>query len=226
MENNDFDLSLPISKKYKIKCIVLGDHACGKTTMTNLFSNGRIDPMVTSTIGIGFSGKDIIVDEYPEQKFILQIWDTAGSERFRSIVKSYMRDVEICIYVYDITRRETFDNLEFWKELVDGQTKFKYIPINIILGLKTDLLYPQVSREEALEKADKFKAKLFTFSCVESNSYSMVNRMFHQIVTTYHKTILKSYNKGWSIPDHIYVKTEEEEMLESRRVLKDFCCYQ
>jgi Ras-related protein Rab-14 len=81
----------------------------------------------------------------------LQIWDTAGQERFRSVTKSYYRGAAGAILVYDITQRDTFDNIPRWLDDVRHATA----PHTVIylVGNKSDL---EASRQVTLEEAQKF----------------------------------------------------------------------
>jgi len=130
--------------KYLFKYIVVGDTAVGKSCLLLQFTDKRFQPVHDLTIGVEFGSRMINIEGHQVK---LQIWDTAGQEKFRSITRSYYRGTAGALLVYDITRRETFDHLTEWLE--DCR---KYSNPNIVImliGNKCDLEEKRVvSREE------------------------------------------------------------------------------
>ena len=90
------------------KIVLIGDSDVGKTSMLLRFSD-NIFCNNPCTVGIDFKIKTLKVDNHIIK---MQIWDTAGQERFKSITKNYLRNAHCCIAVYDITRMESFINVE------------------------------------------------------------------------------------------------------------------
>jgi len=223
MEDITLEEENPFASEYVVKCILLGDHGCGKTTMTHLYELEELPEKSMATIGIEFGSKKIHIPDH-DQTVKVQIWDTAGSERFKSIIKSYMRNVDIAFFVFDVSRRYTFEDLDMWKKELIKTQQYKHIPIVALVGCKMDLIDKQVTMKEMQKKAKEFKAKLFTISCFQDNSYSMINRMFYETAKKYHETILKNYKAGWAIPEHVFDKDIEEEQINLMK--NNFCCYQ
>ena len=89
----------PLSKH---KCVFLGDQGTGKTSIIKSFMYGAFDHNYQATIGIDFLSKTMYLDDRTVR---LQIWDSAGQERFRSLIPSYIRDSSVAVVVYDITSR-------------------------------------------------------------------------------------------------------------------------
>uniref|UniRef100_A0A6B2LKG2 Uncharacterized protein n=1 Tax=Arcella intermedia TaxID=1963864 RepID=A0A6B2LKG2_9EUKA len=116
------------------------------------FTDKRFIPQHDLTIGVEFGSRTINIDS---NQVKLQIWDTAGQEKFRSITRSYYRGAAGALLVYDITRRETFEHLSTWLE-----DCLKYSNGNIVItviGNKCDLEgNRQVTREEGEEFARKY----------------------------------------------------------------------
>jgi Ras-related protein Rab-2A len=120
--------------KHLFKYIIVGDTAVGKSCLLQQFTDNRFQPVHDLTIGVEFGSKTIMIDNNAVK---LQIWDTAGQEKFRSITRSYYRGAAGCLLVYDITRKETFDHLQSWLE---DCRKYASQNITIILvGNKADL---------------------------------------------------------------------------------------
>jgi len=133
------------NQPYKyFKYIIVGDTAVGKSCLLLQFTDKRFQPVHDLTIGVEFGSRTINIDG---KQVKLQIWDTAGQEKFRSITRSYYRGTSGALLVYDITRRETFDHLVEWLE--DCR---KYSNPNIVImliGNKSDLEEKRaVSKEE------------------------------------------------------------------------------
>jgi GTPase SAR1 family protein len=80
----------------------LGDQGTGKTSIIKAFMYGSFDHNYQATIGIDFLSKTMYLDDRTVR---LQIWDSAGQERFRSLIPSYIRDSSVAVVVYDITSR-------------------------------------------------------------------------------------------------------------------------
>ena len=101
---------------YELKLTFVGDAGVGKTSLIEQLINRKFSQEVPSTIGGGNFIKRITINQ---KKCQLSIWDTAGQERFRSLSKIYLKNSNIVIYVYDITKRETFDNItKNWTHII------------------------------------------------------------------------------------------------------------
>jgi len=137
--------------KYLFKYIIVGDTAVGKSCLLLQFTDKRFQAQHDLTIGVEFGSRTISIDQ---QQVKLQIWDTAGQEKFRSITRSYYRGAAGALLVYDVTRRETFEHVTGWLE---DCIKYSSASIVIMLiGNKSDLdPQRQVTRQEGEEFAKK-----------------------------------------------------------------------
>ena len=119
------------------KVVILGEPGVGKTSIISRYITNQFFPVVISTTGASYSTKLLKIDN---DKIKFQIWDTAGQERFRSLAKIFYQNAVAVILVYDITIRDTFEQLkEYWiKEIKENA------PPDIILAL-------------AANKSDKYK---------------------------------------------------------------------
>ena len=100
-----------VEYKHNFKFIVIGSSGVGKTSLLKRLIDDTFSQENSSTIGVEYLSTVIEIDGQPIK---LQIWDTAGQEKFRSIAKSYFRHAVGVILVYDITERKSFDDLSFW----------------------------------------------------------------------------------------------------------------
>lgn len=90
------------------KVVIVGNANTGKTSILNRYVFGKFENNLPSTIGVEFTHKDAGDDTK------LVFWDTAGQERFQSLMSSYYRGANAIMFVFDVTNRESFLNLERW----------------------------------------------------------------------------------------------------------------
>ena len=133
-----------------LKILVLGDITVGKTTLILKYVDNFSPEVYISTVGVDYKTKNIV---YNNAKVILQIWDTAGQERYKVITKSFIKGTDGIIFMYDITKKESFINLKKWieeteEENPDGTQK-------IIVGNKIDIEENRQVTEEMKEKLSK-----------------------------------------------------------------------
>ena len=118
-----------------LKICIIGDSSVGKTNVLFKFIEGQFSPLHVATIGFDYKSK-IITLPSSKKKVKLQIWDTAGQEKYMSMNKSLFQRVQGIILMYDITNRATFERLQIWLNLIKQMTN--EIPI-ILVGNKLDL---------------------------------------------------------------------------------------
>ncbi|KAJ8482471.1 hypothetical protein ONZ45_g14932 [Pleurotus djamor] len=129
-----------ISWHYVFKFIITGDAAVGKSSLLIRLTDQRFLVNPDPTLGVEFGSKLIEIPE--ENKVIkLQCWDTAGTESFRSITRSYYRGAAGCLLVYDVTSRKSFTNARAW--LADVREHADPHLTCILVGNKVDLCEPQ-----------------------------------------------------------------------------------
>jgi small GTP-binding protein len=102
---------LPVEYKHDFKFIVIGSSGVGKTSLLKRLIEDQFIPETPATVGVEYVTTTLEIDG---QSIKLQIWDTAGQEKFRSIAKSYFRHAVGAILVFDITDRRSFDDLTIW----------------------------------------------------------------------------------------------------------------
>ena len=100
------------NKKQFLKIVILGDSGVGKTTLLQQYVNQKVG-MSKPTIGADFQKKEVMIDN---QQVNLQIWDTAGQEKFQSLGYAFYRGADSCALVFDLTNQKSFDNLTKWKD--------------------------------------------------------------------------------------------------------------
>eukprot|EP01120_Amphizonella_sp_Union-15-10_P003899 TRINITY_DN1434_c0_g1_i1.p1 TRINITY_DN1434_c0_g1~~TRINITY_DN1434_c0_g1_i1.p1 ORF type:complete len:202 (-),score=30.01 TRINITY_DN1434_c0_g1_i1:34-639(-) len=93
------------------KLVVIGESGVGKSSLLVRYTSKTFSSKFVSTVGVEFHEKELLLNE---QLVKLQIWDTGGQERFRTITNNYYRGSHGIVIVYDITNKESFDNLSTW----------------------------------------------------------------------------------------------------------------
>ena len=156
------------NKDDEIRCktILVGDSGVGKTTIIGRYIN-KFNPNEKTTIGASFTNK---LETIGDKKIIFEIWDTAGQERFRSINSIFYQDAYICIMVYDITKRKSFDSLkEYWyKAVKEGGIEGI---IFHVAGNKIDLFEDEeVERNDVKNYCDNINCDFNFISAIE-NTY-------------------------------------------------------
>ena len=167
---------------YKIKFIIIGDTCVGKTKIVYRFVKGEFQNKYQATIGMDYSSSNL---EINGKLFHLQLWDTGGSERFRSITQAYYRNAICALIVYDITNQKSFESISQWIEDCNKYTNEKIIMI--LVGNKTDLEdQREVSQQIGREKANN-NMMLF-FECSALNGHNIEN-IFYEACNTISKNI-------------------------------------
>jgi len=156
-----------------IKLLIIGDSSVGKTCLLQKFCDGIYADTHIATIGIDFKIKTIDVEN---KKIKMQIWDTAGQEKFKSIVQTYYKGAMGIIVVYSIGDRRSFSNVEAWMKQIK-QNAAPDIAI-ILVGNKSDLPDRQVEASDGEDLARRHKIKFFETSAKEGYN---VNQAFMEI---------------------------------------------
>ena len=139
------------SFEYVFKYIIVGDPSVGKSCILNQFLNGAFTEDYDITVGVEFGAKTI---SFSNKRVKLQIWDTAGQDSFKSITRAYYRGSAAALICYDITSKETFENLESW--LDECKENGNPEMMLALVGNKTDL---EDEREVTVEEGKSFAKK-------------------------------------------------------------------
>ena len=132
----------------KYKLIFLGDQGVGKSCILNRFMNDTFTEDYQATIGLDFQSKNVQIDN---QDIHLLLYDTAGQEKFRSLIPMYTRDANIILLVYDISSKDSFIHLPDWLQDLNNINKDDII--FALVGNKIDL---SEKREVTLEEGQKY----------------------------------------------------------------------
>ena len=163
----------------KLKFVIIGETQVGKTSLINQYLNNQFEGDYLMTIGNDKTTKEITIDE---KKVTLEIWDTIGNETLRAANKIFMKNTNIALMVYDITNRDSFDNLnQFYEELISINTENKMI-IGVTAN-KSDLYEDAcVNKEEGEEYAKTIKASFFESTATDHEN---VENIFNELTKDY-----------------------------------------
>ena len=173
----------------KIKIMVIGETRVGKTALIKKYTKNDFGGVYLTTVGIDFQEKIINVED---KSIKLQIWDTAGEERFRNIAKNYFHTSDGFLLVYDISCRDSFEKLSFWLEQIrlnaPEHTKC------IVAGNKCDLEEKrEVNKNEGEDFSKENNINFFETSAKEGTN---VNEIFQVLANEIIKEIQKNGEKN------------------------------
>ena len=162
------------------KVVLVGESGVGKTSIISQFIDQNFQEDQQSTTGGAFSTKSVVCDGGKILKF--EIWDTAGQERYRSLTTMFYKDANAAIMVYDVTRKDSFEELQnYWAKQIKESS-----PENIILVIaanKSDLIeYETVDEGEARDFAKEISAIFISTSAKNSEG---INNLFEEIAKKY-----------------------------------------
>ena len=129
-----------------INIMTLGNSSVGKTSYIIKYTDNYFSETSVATIGVEFKEHEI---NFKNKKIKLQIWDTSGQERFRSITETFYRGADGVLFVFDVTNKDSFDNMKMWlmdDHIVNLDAK------KILVGNKIDLVDQRVVNKESMDK--------------------------------------------------------------------------
>ncbi|EYC22731.1 hypothetical protein Y032_0016g2918 [Ancylostoma ceylanicum] len=176
----DVDVSVSIPKT-RAKVVVVGSSGVGKTSVIYRHRFGNRSAPFTSTIGASFVECEV---ETSYENISLQIWDTAGQERFRCMVPMYMRNSVAAVIMYDITNRQSFEDVDKWSEELRKCCGIAD-PVVVLIGNKCDLFDKRkVSTAEGQAKALSLDARFYEISAEKPITFSlMLEDLCHDLLS-------------------------------------------
>lgn len=140
---------------------MIGNASVGKTALIMRYINKTYKATYDETVGAAFHTFQAKIDG---QQITIQVWDTAGQEKYRSLGPVYYRNTSAAILVYDITDRQSFLDLNLWIDTF--RTTVGEDPMIFIVGNKIDLDTIQVDPSEGQQFADEQGFPFFSTSAV------------------------------------------------------------
>ena len=154
---------------YLFKVLLIGDSSVGKTSDLLRYVDNTFNPEFQTTIGVDFK---ISTFQLNSKIIKLQLWDTAGQDRFKNIVASYYRGAHGIILTFDITNSTSFQNINRWYDEAQNYLQ-KSVP-KLLIGNKADLSSQRTVRaEDAKELADRLGIEYIETSAKNSQNVKM-----------------------------------------------------
>lgn len=184
------NFGVPVKLSFSAKVCLLGDGAVGKTSLKDRFTGGGFRSDYFPTIGTDLVSTKITLEtEEGSKDLIFQIWDIAGQPRFNQVRSFYYRRAVGALLVFDVSRPETMQNLEFWMSELFANASTERLTL-AVMGNKVDLRDKEdcISSEAASKyvnqematKCDKLGAKIFYIESSAKTGFN-VDRAFHEL---------------------------------------------
>ena len=175
-----------IDYNYLLKYIIIGDTAVGKSNILTQYVYEKFNEVFQPTLGVEFAAKNAVIDN---KIYRIQIWDTAGAESFRSITRAYYKNSVCAFIVYDITKRETFENVQVW--LDDIKNQCPQTVLLVLVGNKLDL---ENERQISYEEGESFAQKnnMYFFETSAKTGVNIEN-LFLKSVETINERIQEDF---------------------------------
>ena len=154
MSKNDYD--------EKCRLLIIGDAFVGKTSFLSMYANGIFNLAYLATTSLEFFRKD---DEINNKIVRIELWDSAGTEKFHSLTSGFFRNAQGIMVMFDVTNPTSFENIRNWTESIKMHlsSELNSIPV-IIIGNKIDLLEREIKTDEAKKYCKELGFKYFETS--------------------------------------------------------------
>ena len=161
-----------------IKVKTVGDSNVGKSSIVLRFVDDTFTGQMTPTIGVEYKSK---IFEVYQKKVKATIWDTAGAERYRTITSNYYRGSHAIIFVYDVTERSSFENIEkYWLKEVKEYFPNTQEIVMMLVGNKIDNIHGRAVTENEGEELARRNGMMF----IETSAKEKIgiNEAFEEVV--------------------------------------------
>ena len=198
------------------KVVLIGDMKVGKTNIVSRYIKNEFNKDSMSTIGVEFGSKELVIEGHNVK---VQIWDTAGQEKYKSITNAYYKGAKGAFVVYDITNKNSFDNADNWLNNLRASADKKCSII--LIGNKSDL---ENKREVSIEQGEE-KAKNSEIAFMETSALSGDNIdkafeiMINEAYKICHSEMLADVNIDIGKSDELSLKRPKEETPDNKK-----CC--
>ena len=228
-QNENYSSNSKSEYYYSVKFIIVGDSSVGKSNILLRFSRNVFDPGHQATLGIEFANKHLL---YNNNDYLVQVWDTAGQENFRSVTRAYYKASAVAMVVYDISNEESFQHIQNWiKDCRDLAPRTVQL---ILIGNKSDLEDQRaISKEKGEELARENNMLFFETSALNGNG---VEEAFKKSIEAVDQKIRSGYydlsNNNQGIKKMSNEKEGNERIIDKRSLSigkkkkkkNDLCC--
>ncbi|CAL8347045.1 unnamed protein product [Merluccius merluccius] len=213
----------PWDRQKMSKAVVVGDLNVGKTCLINRFCKDVFHRDYKATIGVDFEIERFEVAGIP---FSLQIWDTAGQEKFKCIASAYYRGAQVIITVFDMADIKSLDHTRQWLSEAMRENEAESCLVYLV-GTKSDLLSVE-ERQRTEEDAMKMAAEMQgEFWAVSAKSGENVSEFFSRVAAVaLEDTVLRDAEGGaaTSIAQANSIRSDRADLEERPKEMKSNCC--
>ena len=202
-----------------LKVTLLGSTGVGKTCIIQRYTENTFDENAVSTSGASYSQKFIEVDK---KGVVLDLWDTAGQEKYRSLGRHFYKDAYIVCLVYDITNLQSFQDLqEIWYK--DLKTYGEKYTVLAVVGSKSDCFIDEkVSEETARNYAKEINA---IFMLTSAKQGTNIDLLFETLVRKYlEPEFTKKVDEMKKDKGEVTTVTAEKTQEDNKKNKKKRCC--
>ena len=163
----------------EIKIAIVGESGVGKSNLINRYNGGQFNPNSMPNDGSFFMSKNL---QFGEKIYRINIWDTAGQEKYNALTKIFLNEAKIVFLVYAIDNKSSFDKIDFWYKMVKESCGDILIAL---IGNKKDLYEEeQINEEVAIEKAKKLNVEFALTSAMEEETGfdEIINKMIKKYI--------------------------------------------
>ena len=166
----------------ELKVIILGSIGVGKTSLITRYKTGKFLENTPSTLAPNYANIEKIINN---KKYELNIWDTAGQEKFNSLTQSFIKDAKIVLIVYSIIDKKSFEDLDFWLNLVKQTIGDKGYSLAVIANKNDLYLESEISDKKGKNYAKKINA-LWASTSAKADDKG-IEELMNQLIIDYIK---------------------------------------
>ena len=201
------------SSEMMFKIIIIGNSSAGKTKIIDRYLKNNFEDNSIPTLGFQMNKKEFQIEQ---DKITVQIWDTAGQEKYNSLTSSYYKNAKGALVVYDITDKGSFNKIEkLVDDLKNGSDKNIYI---ILVGNKNDLEEQRVITKE--EGEDLSKKLNLGFCEVSAKTGDGIENAFQKLINEVHRIFKNEFKSDTNVEITVPQKIEKEKTIIKKRK----CC--
>ena len=166
--------------EFVFKILLLGDSEVGKSCFLMRYSDNVFVENYITTIGLDYKLKSVKLDSGKTIK--VQLWDTAGQDKYRTIAKNYFKGSHGILLLYDVTKPSSFQNIRDWIQDIREEVSQK--AIIFLIGNKIDLVDKRkISKEKGIELAEEYKLPFFEASAKSGENVDEVFKALYKKIS-------------------------------------------
>jgi small GTP-binding protein len=174
----------------RIRAVLCGEDSVGKSSIIKRFATGTFSDSTSETVAGAFHSQLV---RFNNETLALEIWDTAGSERYHSVIPSFFKNAAAVVVVYDLTSRPSFDNVPYWLNFARDNTPES--AGYFLVRNKTDLFSDRaVAFEEGKALSDGHK--LAAFAETSAKTGKSIDNLFTMLADVRPKRFVEAKVRG------------------------------